>query len=521
MRILRILILMAVWPTFVLAQSPDRAALEALYHTTGGPAWTESEGWLTEAPLGEWYGVTTYEGRVREIDLAGNGLVGQLPNEIAQLTRLDALDLRWNELSGPIPDVISNVGTLKRLYLGSNNFSGEIPDSLGYLPHLRELDLSYNDLSGSIPQELGHLSELVGVSLQHNGLSGPIPDSLGRVASLERVVVGQNDLSGDLPDSFNQLELLNLMGTSLQDTRGEFDLMPQPPSGLSGAHVLNEKISPMPEEGYLRDIIESTMAALHVTDGLLWIDPTTLPDGLPINQLESVAERINQQLIETGERIETIDDLNRMLEVYGSGSVELEEEPPESEPTAYGPRRAPNSPLGTPIGSPIASAVAPSHTNSYDLSSSPWTNSRSWTNSWWFIVFAYITCPDLKPHYAHTSTLGSGILRQRVAKGKSSGSCRYVYGPNQMIRYNLDTEMQRRQDIGIFWYFRTIAIRRSSKNYNSPTWTQSETMVEASCANNSGLRWWRTRISLIATGTKTKFYPRPRRRSSLPRYLEC
>ena len=30
---------------------PDRAALEALYETTGGPSWIESDNWLTLAPL--------------------------------------------------------------------------------------------------------------------------------------------------------------------------------------------------------------------------------------------------------------------------------------------------------------------------------------------------------------------------------------------------------------------------------------------------------------------------------------
>ena len=39
--------------------SGDRAALVALYNATDGPNWVSNENWLTDAPLGEWYGVDT------------------------------------------------------------------------------------------------------------------------------------------------------------------------------------------------------------------------------------------------------------------------------------------------------------------------------------------------------------------------------------------------------------------------------------------------------------------------------
>ena len=37
----------------------DRAALVALYEATDGPNWVDNGNWLTDAPLGEWYGVDT------------------------------------------------------------------------------------------------------------------------------------------------------------------------------------------------------------------------------------------------------------------------------------------------------------------------------------------------------------------------------------------------------------------------------------------------------------------------------
>ncbi len=45
------------------------AALVALYESTDGPNWVNNENWLTDAPLGEWYGVDTdRDGRVSRHD---------------------------------------------------------------------------------------------------------------------------------------------------------------------------------------------------------------------------------------------------------------------------------------------------------------------------------------------------------------------------------------------------------------------------------------------------------------------
>ena len=58
----------------------DRAALVALYNATGGLGWTNSTNWLTNAPVGEWFGVTTTASeRVTALDLPGNGLTRVAP----------------------------------------------------------------------------------------------------------------------------------------------------------------------------------------------------------------------------------------------------------------------------------------------------------------------------------------------------------------------------------------------------------------------------------------------------------
>ena len=42
----------------------------AFYSATDGPNWETNENWLTDAPIGEWFGVTTNsDGRVSVLDL--------------------------------------------------------------------------------------------------------------------------------------------------------------------------------------------------------------------------------------------------------------------------------------------------------------------------------------------------------------------------------------------------------------------------------------------------------------------
>ena len=58
----------------------DRVALVALYNATGGDNWADNDTWLSDAPLGEWKGVTTnVDGRVTPLGLSSNELSGGIP----------------------------------------------------------------------------------------------------------------------------------------------------------------------------------------------------------------------------------------------------------------------------------------------------------------------------------------------------------------------------------------------------------------------------------------------------------
>ena len=139
--------------------SPDRAALVAFYHATGGSNWRPfGSRWLEDGPLILWSGVATDgAGRVTELRLDWNRLSGEIPAELGSLANLERLSLESNDLRGRIPPELGNLASLEYLLLGSNRLTGEIPPELGSLPKLEVLSLEYNRLSGEIPPELPDL----------------------------------------------------------------------------------------------------------------------------------------------------------------------------------------------------------------------------------------------------------------------------------------------------------------------------------------------------------------------------
>ena len=207
----------------------DRAILEALYHATGGPNWANSENWLTDAPLGEWYGVDTdAAGRVVGLGLGGwdhearawirNGLNGPIPPELGGLASLTRLNLDGNDLHGTIPPEIGVLVDLTFLSLSRNNLSGPIPTEIGGLANLQDLNLSGNKLSGPIPTEFGGFANLQDLSLSGNNLSGSIPVEFGGLANLQDLNLSRNNLSGSIPVEFGglaNLQDLNLSGNKL------------------------------------------------------------------------------------------------------------------------------------------------------------------------------------------------------------------------------------------------------------------------------------------------------------------
>ncbi|MXY98360.1 MAG: hypothetical protein F4Z29_11590 [Gemmatimonadetes bacterium] len=206
----------------VMAPSPDRPALARLYEATGGPEWTDDTNWLTDAPVGEWHGITAdSKGRVVKLDLYDNNLGGTIPMELGQLTYIEDLNFNSNGISGEIPATIGQLENLSILNLSNNDLSGGIPASMGQLTNLTELLISWNDLTGSIPAELGQLIHLEWLALDRNQLSGEIPVELGRLTSLFRLELGNNKLTGEIPAVLGQMSNLAVLDFGTNNLSGE------------------------------------------------------------------------------------------------------------------------------------------------------------------------------------------------------------------------------------------------------------------------------------------------------------
>ena len=184
----------------------DREVLVALYEATDGDKWLENRNWLSNRPLGDWYGVTVDDsGRVIGLYLSENELSGTTPPELGYLTKLEELDLAKNELRGTIPPELGNLSKLTLLYLYSNQLSGSIPVELSNFSKLEQLVLSWNRLGGMIPLELSKLSELEMLVLSGNQLSGTIPSELGNLTQLKGLALHVNRLIGKIPVELTKL----------------------------------------------------------------------------------------------------------------------------------------------------------------------------------------------------------------------------------------------------------------------------------------------------------------------------
>ena len=222
----------------------ERDVLMALYEATGGTTgkWKSNLNWGSEKPIGQWHGVTTYprksNGPVIYVDLRNNGLTGNIPPEIVNLTSLKKLRLQGNSLNEEIPPALgsSKLSKLTLLNLSNNDLKGQIPASLAKLKNLESLWLNGNQLSGEIPSGLGSsLSKLLALNLRNNDLEGEIPASLANLENLRLLQLSDNQLSGEIPSGLgNGLSKLRVLGLSDNDLDGEI------PASLANLENLKE-----------------------------------------------------------------------------------------------------------------------------------------------------------------------------------------------------------------------------------------------------------------------------------------
>ncbi|MCB0207123.1 MAG: hypothetical protein KDH89_20065, partial [Anaerolineae bacterium] len=270
-------------------------ALVAFYISTGGDNWSHNTGWLQTTTPCTWYGLTCSEGHVSRLHLHSNGLRGEIPQEIGDLTelvelwlasgfligsiplsltnldRLEVLVVSSNDLTEPLPAEIGNLTALRVLDLNRNQLTGLIPPQLGNLTALADLRLNNNQLDGPIPPELGYLTQLVVLSLENNQLSGSIPPRLGQLANLCDLDLSFNHLTGTLPPDLGNLTRLGWCRSSTQNGEMGAELQPN----TTGCMPYIGRY-PEPEVGYL------AVASNHLS-GPLPVELGQLTDASGLN----------------------------------------------------------------------------------------------------------------------------------------------------------------------------------------------------------------------------------------------
>ena len=294
---------------------PELAALHALYNATDGANWTNSDNWLTNAPLSDWHGIKTDDdGRVTEIYLIGNNLSGEIPASLGKLSQLEGLYLARNDLSGSIPAELADLSGLRTLMLFDNRLSGSIPYRLGNLESFEEIHLGRNQLSGRIPTQLGNLQNLRGLHLTVNELSGRIPVSLGNLTNLRQLSIAANDLTGSIPaeiadltelthiylwgndlfassfisdlDNLTNLQWLDIGGNQLDGT----DVLPKISSltNLTGIGIHNRDLTDDDLQDYMADLQALDLEFLNISGNDL-SDPQTLVGLSRITTIQRLA----------------------------------------------------------------------------------------------------------------------------------------------------------------------------------------------------------------------------------------
>ena len=213
------------------ADPRDKAALVALYEATDG------ENWFSDAPFGEWYGVTTdiNSGRVTELDFGwkGNNLRGTLPAELGRMDHLQRLSLTHSNLTGSLPAEWHHLSNLKQLWLSGNRLTGSSagrveppeqargaahpaqqsgrtttrrvePPAWARLGNLESMDLDNNKLTGELPMEWDQQEHIRVLYLSENSLTGPLPQSLKRLTALEVFYFDDTELCAPRDRAFQE-----------------------------------------------------------------------------------------------------------------------------------------------------------------------------------------------------------------------------------------------------------------------------------------------------------------------------
>jgi len=217
----------------------DSLALVKFWQATNGKEWVVT--WDLQQPVASWKGLVFENGKVLEMSLPENNLVGRIPSEIFDsvgiFKELNYINLSRNALKDSIPFSFSKLKKLNYLDLSANqfnylpknlqllenlktvwlneNFFTEIPDQIAQLKNVESLFFQKNKIS-TISEKISELKNLKILDVSQNQLA-QIPSSLAQIPNLEQLFLSNNQLN-TLPDFQNtKLKVLELQNNQFKE----------------------------------------------------------------------------------------------------------------------------------------------------------------------------------------------------------------------------------------------------------------------------------------------------------------
>ena len=132
------------------------------------------------------------------INIVGNNLLTNIPEDIAVCSMLRDLDLSYNSIN-MLPRNLCCCTNLEILLLGSNQIPDIHPDLFYNCTKLRELMLYRNKLS-SIPVEISRLESLEKLSLANNNLYS-LPEEISGCVNLKELYLNNNAKFSQFPQT--------------------------------------------------------------------------------------------------------------------------------------------------------------------------------------------------------------------------------------------------------------------------------------------------------------------------------
>ncbi|CAL5336831.1 unnamed protein product [Camellia sinensis] len=218
---------------------------------------------------------------LRNLNLNGNQIEGQVPRSLLNCEYLEVLDLGKNKINDTFPYWLETLTELQVLVLRFNRFHGHIGTSKTKgkhpFPKLRIIDISCNEFIGLLPTnyikqfgammnvdehemklkymgdsyyqdsvvvmikgyeiELSRILIVLSIiDFSRNKFQGEIPKSIGRLNSLRGLNLSHNNLEGRIPTSLGNLKNLESLDLSSNKFVGE---IPQQLKSLTFLEVLN------------------------------------------------------------------------------------------------------------------------------------------------------------------------------------------------------------------------------------------------------------------------------------------